>query len=94
MAKEILYRIEFSCVDSLYNRLRRYLINRINNGSILTIQGKSDVNYLINLVNSDTTENINTPVYISAEPYNGTYTIQKIVTDGVISQFTLILNDE
>jgi len=81
-------------IEGLYNRLHRYLINRINNGSILTIQGKSDVNYLINLVNSDTTENINTPVYISAEPYNGTYTIQKIVTDGVISQFTLILNDE
>jgi hypothetical protein len=81
-------------LQGLYNKLHRNYINRINNGSVLTIQGKADINHLTNIINSEQTENIATPVYIGFEPFVGTYTIQKVVTDGVISQYTLILNDE
>jgi len=80
--------------QGLFNALHKAYVNRINNGSTLIIQGKADVNFLTKIANCDPDFHIAKPVYIGCEPYVGTYTIQKIVTDGVMCQFTLILNDE
>jgi len=91
------YGIEFADrtgYTGLHERCHKALIARINNGLSLTIQGKADAIYLNNLINCLSTENIGTAVYINFEPFVGFYTVQKVTTDGVICQFTLILNNE
>lgn len=81
-------------VTGLFNRLHKAYIERQNNGTILTIQGKSDLLYLTNIANCDATQNLTAPFYLNFNPYAGRWTVQKIVSDGIVSQYTLILNNE
>ena len=83
--------IEFT---DMHDQLHEALISRINNGSTLTIQAVLPVGYLNKIINNDTSVNLYTPVYIGVNPYVGMYTIRQIVTNGQITQLTLILNNE
>ena len=78
----------------LHERCHKAQIARINNGLSLTIQGVIGTTYLNDLINCDDTVNLRTAVYINFNPFIGFYTVQKLTTDGVISQLQLIRNDE
>ncbi len=78
----------------LHERCHKAQIARINNGLSLTIQGVVPLTYLNDVINCDSTVNLRTSVYINFEPFVGYYTVQKLTTDGVISQLQLIRNDE
>lgn len=78
----------------LHERCHKAQIARINNGISLTIQGVIDSTYLNNLINCDETVNMRTAIYINFDPFIGFYTVQKVTTDGIISQLQLIRNDE
>lgn len=94
---QVTNNIEFSDRDGfpgLHTSLHKAYIDRINNGQILTIQGMLPESYLNRIMNSDADQNIATPIYLNFEPYNGLWTVQKIVTNGKLSQLTLIRNNE
>lgn len=81
-------------LPGLHDRLHSAFIARINNGISLTIQGQLSTDFLTNLINNDDDVNLTTAIYIGFEPFNGMWTIQKITTDGIRSQLTLIRNEE
>lgn len=81
-------------LPGLHDRLHSAFIARINNGISLTIQGQLSTDFLTNLINNDDDVNLTTAIYIGFEPFNGMWTIQKITTDGIRSQLSLIRNEE
>ena len=81
-------------LPGLHDRLHSAFIARINNGISLTIQGQLPTDFLTNLINNDDDVNLTTAIYIGFEPFNGMWTIQKITTDGIRSQLSLIRNEE
>ena len=89
--------IEFSDrngLPGLHSRLHAALIARINNGIVLTIQGNLPTEYLTDLINNDENANLMKAIYIGFEPFNGMWTIQRITTNGIVSQLSLIRNEE
>jgi hypothetical protein len=81
-------------LPGLHSRLHAALIARINNGIVLTIQGNLTTEYLTDLINNDENANLMKAIYIGFEPFNGMWTIQRITTDGIVSQLSLIRNEE
>jgi hypothetical protein len=81
-------------VPGLHTLLHGPMIGRVNNGLIINIQGPVDLEYMNDMINCDAANNLSGAVYIGFEPFIGYYTVQKITTDGIVSQYVLIRNEE
>lgn len=87
------YTLEFSnrnSLSGLKDRLHRFYFERLKQAVKLEIEANLPLDYLMNLLNSDQTYNMGTPVYIGTEPNVGVYQIQKIVTNGDRCKLELI----